>query len=662
MKSQLQQGAGKRHVQRRGGILSREQDTLTVRKIVRSPLTVIAFLLFFTLASFWSVMAWKSLQERKTAFAKAGFETQSLTHSLAQHASKSFGAASLALIGARQYILHSDRSARASAEINDLLAEYVKSIPQVREVGVLSETGDWIYSSYETIPTVNNADREYFRYHRSHPEDDAARISVPLTSRVTGRPTLLLTQRLSNRDGSFAGVVFAAMDIPYFRAFYSVFETDENRAITLMNTNGKVLIHRNDAEIGRDLSASPLFSSRLEDATSGLYSIVSPFDGRMKQFAYERLEDFPIVISVAITEDNILSTWRADRDFDLLLAAAISAMLVGLAGLLALQFRKRSLMARTLSERERGYRLLAENVEDVVIRIDPAGNRLYVSPSIEKLLGWSAPDVVRQSIYENMHQAHRPIVKTLIEALGPDNRTAICEFLTRRKQGDYVWVEARFNYFADPREPPPEIVGVVRDISKRKEAEAQLMAANERLKELSETDTLTGIANRRRFDEMLEREFRRCQRSKAELSLLFIDIDKFKSFNDSYGHAAGDDCIRQVALALAANLKRPADLVARYGGEEFAVLLPETSTGNAEQVAEGLRQAVLDLALPHQGNTHGCVTISIGVAGGRCDARTPTASMLTAADGALYVAKKQGRNRVSLAAESPSLTLAARQA
>jgi diguanylate cyclase (GGDEF)-like protein len=117
------------------------------------------------------------------------------------------------------------------------------------------------------------------------------------------------------------------------------------------------------------------------------------------------------------------------------------------------------------------------------------------------------------------------------------------------------------------------------------------------------------------------------------------------------------DCIRQVASTLAANLKRPADLVARYGGEEFAVLLPETGVANAELVAETLRQAVADLTLPHQGSGHGRVTISIGVASGRCDARTSTASILAAADGALYVAKDQGRNRVCVAAESPSLTL-----
>src|SRR4051795_2028711 len=127
-------------------ILLPEQDIQAVPKFVKSPLTIIALLLGFTLASFWAMITWKAMQERGLAFAKAGSESQGLTHSLAQHASKSFNAVALALFGAGQYIRHSDKSARASAEINDLLAQYAKNIPQARELGVLGETGDWMFS------------------------------------------------------------------------------------------------------------------------------------------------------------------------------------------------------------------------------------------------------------------------------------------------------------------------------------------------------------------------------------------------------------------------------------------------------------------------------------------------------------------------------------
>ncbi|KJC54401.1 hypothetical protein UB31_05740 [Bradyrhizobium sp. LTSP849] len=628
-----------------------------MRWLIKSPLTIIAVLLGFTLSSFWALVVWKSAEEKAAALTQAGQQTQALTHSLAQHASKSFGAVALALFGASQYIEHSDKSARASAEINDLLAQYAKNIPQVREIGVLSENGDWMYSSFETVPAVNNADREYFRFHQTHPEEAGPRISEPVISRVTGRPTLLMTQRLPNADGSFGGVVFAAIDLAYFRSFYQGFEADQGRTVTLMMKNGKVLVHRQDDQVGKNMGGSSLFVSRLKEASTGLYSIISPFDGRLKQFTFEIVAEFPVVISVAVAEDSILAEWRASRNFDFLLGAVISAILVGLAALLMHQFRERSTMARLLRERERGYRLLAENVEDVVARLDLSGKRLYMSPSIEKMLGWTPAEALQQEGYEILHPAHRELVKHTVDRLGPMERTAMCEYLMRSKSGDYVWVESQFSFIEGTDSSSPEVLVVVRDIAKRKVAEEQLVAANARLKDLSETDTLTGIANRRRFDEMLEREFKRCHRAQSELSLLFIDIDKFKAFNDTYGHTAGDECIQRVANALKSNLKRPGDLVARYGGEEFAVLLPETGAQNAENVAQALRLAVSDMAIPHQGNGHGRVTISIGVAGSRCGTASSPATALAAADTALYVAKENGRNQVSLAAESPSLKL-----
>lgn len=614
-------------------------------RVLKSPLTVVSLLLCLTLASLWGFVIWKTEQEKAYAFAKAASATQSLTHSLAQHASKSFGAASLAILGAAQYIQHSDRSAKASAEINDFLAQYVKGIPEVRELGVLSEKGGWIFSSYETIPPVNNGDRPYFIYHRDN-ADPAIRINGPLLSRSTGRPTVLMTQRLSHTDGSFAGVVFAAIDLEHFRAFYRSFEADQRRTVTLMTRDGKVLAHRQPEEVGKDLTHTSLFTRHLKNGSSGLYKIISPFDGREKQFAYESLSDFPIVVGVAAPDDDILNSWRGDRRIDFLLAAAVSVILIVLAIVLVLQFRRQSAMARMLRERERGYRLLAENVEDVVTRVDIKGNRLYISPSIERLLGWTVPEIIVQSSYSNIHPAHREIVRRLLEGLSADNRSATSEYMSRHKDGNYVWVEARFNFVPNPQDGSPEIIAIVRDISKRKAAEEQMWMANDQLKALSETDTLTGIANRRKFDEIFDREIRRSQRAGLHLALLLVDIDRFKLFNDSYGHAAGDDCLRHVARALAGHLKRPADLVARYGGEEFAVILPDMALDGAVRLAEDLRQAISDLGIAHALNGGGLVTVSIGVAGVRCDGEISGKSLLEAADAALYRAKNEGRNRV----------------
>ena len=167
------------------------------------------------------------------------------------------------------------------------------------------------------------------------------------------------------------------------------------------------------------------------------------------------------------------------------------------------------------------------------------------------------------------------------------------------------------------------------------------------LREQSMSDGLTGIANRRHFDQALEKELRRARRSGKPLSLLMIDIDFFKAYNDHYGHQRGDDTLVKVAGALAARLQRPLELLARYGGEEFTVILPDTARAQALHVAEALRLLVEQLAIAHGAAGAGAtVTISIGVATSTQPRGAEAAALIGAADRALYAAKRLGRNRV----------------
>lgn len=168
-----------------------------------------------------------------------------------------------------------------------------------------------------------------------------------------------------------------------------------------------------------------------------------------------------------------------------------------------------------------------------------------------------------------------------------------------------------------------------------------------RLHVLSTTDCLTGIANRRYFEEQLQAEWRRCQRSHQPLSLVMIDIDYFKDFNDSYGHQRGDDCLRRVAQTMAAFCQRPGDLCARYGGEEFVILLPATAQEEAQALVESLRRAVEQLAIPHRHGEGGVVTVSAGVAARIPGAHSSSDQLLSQADRRLYQAKEQGRNQVT---------------
>lgn len=186
---------------------------------------------------------------------------------------------------------------------------------------------------------------------------------------------------------------------------------------------------------------------------------------------------------------------------------------------------------------------------------------------------------------------------------------------------------------------------VVSDITANKHAESALRIAAEQLRNLADTDGLTGVMNRRGFDEAFIREAARGARDGTTLSVLMIDIDWFKAYNDTYGHPAGDECLRRVSRCLVDCVKRPADTVARYGGEEFVVLLPGTDPAGALVVAEHFATRLRELAMAHSGSPLGQVTVSTGIATGQGQAlRTGSHRLLATADCALYDAKARGRN------------------
>ncbi len=214
---------------------------------------------------------------------------------------------------------------------------------------------------------------------------------------------------------------------------------------------------------------------------------------------------------------------------------------------------------------------------------------------------------------------------------------------------DGRWLHSRVRTLSDGTS-----LSVISDVSSMKRAEEALSEVNKHLKQLAATDALTGLRNRRSFDEMLAKEFSRSARHHHPLSVLMIDVDFFKSFNDTYGHQAGDEALRAVARVLKDIARRPADIVARYGGEEFAIVLPDTDTEGATAVAELLCEGVRNLHIPNGRSARGVVTVSVGIAtGSRSNLLAAPEDLLRQADAALYVVKGQGRDGVQAYGNEP---------
>ena len=292
------------------------------------------------------------------------------------------------------------------------------------------------------------------------------------------------------------------------------------------------------------------------------------------------------------------------------------------------------------------YRMLAENSLDAILQISLDGIVEYASPSSFDVLGWAPEELEGRSSQDFLLPEDWSIIATKMEGLVSGQRTrarTIVRGLDR--DGSVRWIETTAKFMRDPETGQPIATLLVqRDVSKRKAMEVQLSA-------LARTDGLTGLANRRAFDEVLEREWGYTICEGSDLSLLLLDVDHFKAFNDNYGHQVGDDCLRTLSTAVACAVRRPGDFVARYGGEELVIILPKTDTAGAIDVAEQVQEAISALHLPHLVNPEGGdqATASIGSAAALARSggtMSMPAGLLSDANSALYKAKLAGRNRI----------------
>ncbi len=300
---------------------------------------------------------------------------------------------------------------------------------------------------------------------------------------------------------------------------------------------------------------------------------------------------------------------------------------------------------KLLREREILYPVLLELTQEMILLTEADGRRSFVSPAVFHLTGWSQEEYLALRTETTTHPDDLANVLAVRRRCLAGSTSERMLYRTLRKDGSWLWIEATAGCYRDPA--TQEVVGYVatlRDSTERKAEEARHAAREALLEQQARFDHLTRVANRHVFYTALSDEARRQTRRTQSVSLLLVDIDYFKLFNDRYGHLEGDRVLRQVADILKLTASRTTDLVARFGGEEFVLLLPITSEAGAHTLAEKILTAVRAEAIPHLDSSFGILTVSIGIACCPANQVLDRDEFLLSADKALYAAKKQGRN------------------
>lgn len=503
---------------------------------------------------------------------------------------------------------------------------------------VFDAAGDMVSSS-APVPRgdVESLAPVAFAFHLKSSESGSF-LAAPVKFGPDAADAVSISRRLVSPDGGFGGIVVAILPQRYFTDFFTQLELEAVKNIVLETSAGHPI-----GWIGaRPASALSGYVGAVLNDQAGATPHVLPQVQTINSDVTVSLASgiFPLQVTVELDEAVVLGPWMIGAQqrgvvtvFALLLLALLGYRLTD-------QVEKRQKSEAELARKDAEFRLLAEGASDVVERYTFSGERLYISPAIQRLTGFTPEERMGRNAFEIVHPDDSLAVREAalrLEARESEQETV--SFRVNHKDGREIWLESSFRRASDHE----TVIGVTRDVTARKLVEQQLAL-------MARVDGLTGLSNRRALDAALGREVDDSRRNGRTLSLLLIDVDRFKRFNDDYGHLAGDAALRAIADIVNAGARPGKDLAARYGGEEMALLLPGLDLAQARLIGQELCRRVQALAIPHVRNPPwGVLTISIGVAA--IDNRTPLDLqsgewLISSADLALYDAKSQGRNQL----------------
>ncbi|QAU48659.1 diguanylate cyclase [Bradyrhizobium guangzhouense] len=616
----------------------------------RLPLRAAAFVVL-TCVAILGVSGWREWAARDQVLKGAETEMANVARSLTQHAEDSLDLLDSGVVGVVSRLEMDGADPATIGKLRNLLEARKKAIDRVHSLAIIDDKGNWLTSPGTIASTLS--DDAFFRHHQLSSRREAY-VGHPVKSLVDGEWVVTLSRRFNKADGSFGGVVLAAIGSRYLSHFYEQFEIGRNSSVTLMYGDGSIIARNpnNEKFVGLNVGDTPLFRDASLQRPNGAYHFTSPLDGAERVSFFKRSGRYPLVLLATVDKDELLAPWRAAAISRMLYVLALVMLIAIIGAVLVRQLQRGQRMAAALIEKEAHFRLLAEGSSDMVTRIGLDERLRYVSPSSNRVVGWRPNQLIGTEALAGIHPEDRPHVQAIVDAMKRgDTEEARVTYRNVHRQKSEVWLESTMRVTRKENGNVDGVVAISRDITEQKNLET-------RLETLAIEDSLTGLANRRRFDERLKEEWARAYRDRSSLGLLMIDVDHFKAYNDEYGHPAGDVCLRVVAKTIATEVQRVGDLAARYGGEEFAMLLPNTDAAGCARVGERIRNAIRDAGLVHASNPTGpCVTVSVGGAACRpaVERTAGTSSLVEAADRALYAAKDSGRDRLMMSGEITNL-------
>jgi diguanylate cyclase (GGDEF)-like protein/PAS domain S-box-containing protein len=581
------------------------------------------------------------IQDYQVTLQKAELEARSRSTALSEHANRAIGEADRFLMSAVAEVEQSGLAPirQNEAQFHTLLTKYTGKLPQILSISLIDGNGDMVAAGvYGSGTRANMSDRDYFHY-LSNPANSGMFISHPMISRTSGQWIFSIARRISNPDGSLKMILVAGLPIDYFDRFYHSLGVDKETRLLLVHADGTILVESpaRSPYVVKNIANSPLLL-HYKQALSGSFRVdINTVDGGARDIGYAGSSIYPVLAVASLSRDEVLAPWRKRVEQSVLIGVFTVALLLALIALLWRQLKQLLAGQRDLEDKNESLALAAQVFETslhAVAIMSSDGTILRVNKALSDMSGYATGELVGRNVSSFEFSYIEPRARNAIVRALFANGMWQGESRLRTKAGNELTVKQSVSMLRDANGAVRSYVAIFQDITEQKLSER-------RLHQLAHFDVLTNLPNRRTFSERIQHEIDLAVRRNTMLAVVFIDIDHFKTINDSLGHATGDLVLQAVASRLRFCL-RVGDTVARIGGDEFVVLLEGNSKVDTfERVATKLAES---LAAPIEiAGREMYVAASMGISVFPQDG-ADSETLLRNADTAMYRAKMAGRN------------------